>query len=111
MSMKPFADIFTRVRKNRPLVHHITNYVTVNDCANITLCAGGAPVMAEAPEEAAEMVVDAVIHKQSRVATDMGRFQQVWNLVAPKSYASSCKVLHLAAGDGIEHAAEFRFTK
>src|SRR5690606_10648169 len=26
-----------------------------NDCANITLCAGAAPVMAEAPEEAAEM--------------------------------------------------------
>ncbi len=55
MNMKPFTDIFTRVRENRPLVHHITNYVTVNDCANITLCAGGAPVMAEAPEEAAEM--------------------------------------------------------
>jgi len=43
------------VREARPLVHHITNYVTVNDCANITLCAGGTPVMAEAPEEAAEM--------------------------------------------------------
>jgi NAD(P)-dependent dehydrogenase (short-subunit alcohol dehydrogenase family) len=41
------------------------------------------------PEEAAEMVVDAVIHKPSRVATDMGRFQQVWNLISPKSYASS----------------------
>ena len=41
------------------------------------------------PEEAAEMVVDAVIHKQSRVTTDMGRFQQVWNLLAPKSYANS----------------------
>jgi hydroxyethylthiazole kinase len=55
MSMKPYTDLFLRVRKNRPLVHHITNYVTVNDCANITLCAGGAPVMADAPEEASEM--------------------------------------------------------
>jgi len=55
MKMKPFADLFARVRERRPLVHHITNYVTVNDCANITLCAGGAPVMADAPEEAAEM--------------------------------------------------------
>lgn len=55
MKTTPFIDIFARVRQNRPLVHHITNYVTVNDCANITLCAGGAPVMAEAPEEAAEM--------------------------------------------------------
>jgi hydroxyethylthiazole kinase len=55
MTMKPYADLFARVRERRPLVHHITNYVTVNDCANITLCAGGAPVMADAPEEAAEM--------------------------------------------------------
>lgn len=51
-----FADILGRVRVKRPLVHHITNYVTVNDCANITLCAGGAPVMADAREEVAEMV-------------------------------------------------------
>jgi hydroxyethylthiazole kinase len=43
----------------RPLVHHITNHVTVNDCANITLCAGAAPVMAESPEEVAEMVAAA----------------------------------------------------
>jgi hydroxyethylthiazole kinase len=55
MMTKPYTDLFARVREKRPLVHHITNYVTVNDCANITLCAGGAPVMADAPEEAAEM--------------------------------------------------------
>lgn len=55
MKTNPYADLFARVREKRPLVHHITNYVTVNDCANITLCAGGAPVMADAPEEAAEM--------------------------------------------------------
>ena len=41
------------------------------------------------PEEAAEMVVDAIIHKQSRVATDMVKFQQVWNLISPKSYAAA----------------------
>src|SRR5512145_1187129 len=55
MKTQPYADLFACVREKRPLVHHITNYVTVNDCANITLCAGGAPVMADAPEEAAEM--------------------------------------------------------
>jgi hydroxyethylthiazole kinase len=37
-------------------VHHITNYVTVNDCANITMFIGAAPVMAEAIEEVEEMV-------------------------------------------------------
>ena len=55
MTPAQLSDLFTRVRKNRPLVHHITNYVTVNDCANITICAGGAPVMADAIEEVAEM--------------------------------------------------------
>lgn len=55
MKPKAFQDLFTRVRETRPLVHHITNYVTVNDCANITLCAGGAPVMADAPAEVEEM--------------------------------------------------------
>jgi hydroxyethylthiazole kinase len=38
------------------LVHHITNNVTINDCANITICTGGAPVMTSSAEEAAEMV-------------------------------------------------------
>jgi hydroxyethylthiazole kinase len=55
MTPAQLSDLFARVRKNRPLVHHITNYVTVNDCANITICAGGSPIMADAIEEVAEM--------------------------------------------------------
>jgi len=55
MNRKIYAGIFSQVREKRPLVYHITNYVTVNDCANITLCAGGAPVMADAKEEVEEM--------------------------------------------------------
>ena len=35
------------VREKTPLVHNITNYVTVNDCANILLACGGAPIMAD----------------------------------------------------------------
>ena len=53
-SLSP-AALLSRVREVRPLVHHITNYVTVNDCANVTLSVGAAPVMADAPEEVAEM--------------------------------------------------------
>jgi len=53
------ADLLAAVREQRPLVHHITNSVTINDCANITICAGAAPVMAEAPEEVAAMVAAA----------------------------------------------------
>lgn len=32
------------VRKGVPLVHNITNYVTVNDVANILLACGGSPL-------------------------------------------------------------------
>ena len=47
--------ILETLRKTRPIIHHITNYVTVNDCANVTLAIGAAPVMAHAKEEVAEM--------------------------------------------------------
>ncbi len=35
------------VRSKHPLVHCITNYVTVNDVANIVLAAGGSPIMSD----------------------------------------------------------------
>ena len=38
-----------------------------------------------------------------------GYYQFNWK--TPKSYASSCKVLHLDLGDDVAHTAEFRFTK
>lgn len=46
----------TSIKEKSPLIHHITNYVTVNDCANIVLAIGGSPVMADDLEEVAEMV-------------------------------------------------------
>lgn len=50
------AQIWEEMRKTKPLVHCITNYVTVNDVANIILCAGGSPAMVEHPEEAGQFV-------------------------------------------------------
>ncbi|HEY8908777.1 MAG TPA: hydroxyethylthiazole kinase [Desulfosporosinus sp.] len=52
---KIFANL-SDVKEKSPLIHHITNYVTVNDCANIVLALGGSPVMADELEEVAEMV-------------------------------------------------------
>ncbi len=46
------AILLERLRARAPLVHHLTNYVTVNDCANVTLAIGGSPIMATAIEEA-----------------------------------------------------------
>ncbi len=42
---------FDNVRKNVPLVHNITNYVTVNDVANVLLACGGSPIMSDEPED------------------------------------------------------------
>ncbi|GAA5825210.1 hypothetical protein JCM11251_006145 [Rhodosporidiobolus azoricus] len=36
----------------KPLVHHITNQVVMNDCANLSLALGGSPIMSSSPDEA-----------------------------------------------------------
>ena len=43
------------IQRTAPLVHSITNYVTVNDCANALLAIGARPVMSHDPREAAEI--------------------------------------------------------
>lgn len=40
-------ECLENVRKNVPLVHNITNYVTVNDVANVILACGGSPIMSD----------------------------------------------------------------
>jgi len=50
------ATALERLRAERPLVHHITNLVVMNDTANVTLLLGASPVMAHAAEEVEEMV-------------------------------------------------------
>lgn len=42
-----FKTIIENVRKSGILVHNITNYVTVNDCANILLAIGAQPIMSD----------------------------------------------------------------
>lgn len=41
----------TRVRACTPLVHNITNYVTVNDVANALLACGASPIMSDEPDD------------------------------------------------------------
>ena len=50
-----FKIIYENVRKSCPLIHNITNYVTVNDCANIVLACGASPIMADDKDEVAEI--------------------------------------------------------
>jgi hydroxyethylthiazole kinase len=44
------------VRKEKPLIHNITNFVVMNTTANALLAMGASPVMAHAPNEVEEMV-------------------------------------------------------
>jgi hydroxyethylthiazole kinase len=55
LSISPGHTLRT-LRRRRPLVHQITNYVVMNETANATLALGALPVMAHAPEEVEEMV-------------------------------------------------------
>ena len=48
-------NMLENVRAKCPLIHNITNYVTVNDCANILIACGAAPIMADDRAEAAEI--------------------------------------------------------
>lgn len=43
------------IKENAPLIHNITNYVTVNDCANMILACGASPIMADDKREVEEI--------------------------------------------------------
>jgi hydroxyethylthiazole kinase len=45
------GEILDRIRKSKPVVHSITNYVVMNSTANVLLAMGASPIMAHAPEE------------------------------------------------------------
>ncbi len=60
--LRPGADFhadamrsLAHIAETQPLIHHLTNAVVANDVANLTLAFGARPVMADAPEEVAEM--------------------------------------------------------
>ena len=57
--MEKFEAALRRVRERTLLVQCITNFVTVNDCANILLASGASPTMAHDIREAAEAVTGA----------------------------------------------------
>lgn len=48
-------ECIDNLREKAPLIHNITNYVTVNDVANIILACGASPIMADEIEEVEEI--------------------------------------------------------
>ena len=53
--MKPLHEIRTAVKKSAPLIHCITNPISINQCANAVLAVGARPIMAEHPLEVREI--------------------------------------------------------
>lgn len=50
-----FKEMLEAVRSKSPLIHNITNYVTVNDVANMLIACGAAPIMADDVGEVEEI--------------------------------------------------------
>ncbi len=70
---KKVAEIFLKIKKQKPLVHQITNFVVMNDTANITMHIGALPVMAQAKEEMNEMTAIA-----GALVLNIGTLQADW---------------------------------
>ncbi len=49
------CSIVEQVKKSAPLIHCITNPISINDCANAVLSVGGKPIMAQHPNEVSEI--------------------------------------------------------
>ncbi len=48
-------ELLKLIKERKPVIHHLTNWVTIYDCANVVKVIGGSPVMAHAPQEVREM--------------------------------------------------------
>ncbi|MCI6273143.1 MAG: hydroxyethylthiazole kinase [Coriobacteriaceae bacterium] len=57
------SSCLNNVRDRHPLVHCITNYVTINDCANALLACGGSPIMGDEPADVVDVtsICDALV--------------------------------------------------
>lgn len=84
-----FEQIITNVRNNVPLVHAITNYVTVNDCANIILASGGSPIMADDMNEVRDIAAIS-----SALVLNMGTLNErtVASMLAAGTTANQCGI-------------------
>ena len=64
---RSFLQTGELLRQKAPLIHCITNPISINACANVILSAGARPMMAEHPAEAA-IVLQAAAGDNERIA-------------------------------------------
>lgn len=65
------TNLLYEIREKNPLIHNITNYVTVNDCANAVLAIGASPIMADDNAE-----VEEIVSISSALVINMGTLNQ-----------------------------------
>lgn len=51
LEKEQLGNVITSIREKKPIVFHITNTVTINDCANVTLAIGASPLMSFCEDE------------------------------------------------------------
>ena len=92
-------DLLEKVRLQRPVVHHLTNWVTIYDCAQVVKVLGASPVMAHAPEEVAEMaqIASALV---LNIGTLTVEFVEAMKIAARKANEKGIPVILDACGAG-----------
>ncbi|MFT5871980.1 MAG: hydroxyethylthiazole kinase [Clostridium sp.] len=103
-----FELTFENMLKNKPIVHCITNFVTVNDCANIILVGGGSPTMAHHPSE-----VEEITEKSQSLVLNMGNVHEVASMILAGEKSNSLKhpVVIDPVGIGASKLREETFAK
>ena len=92
-------ECLENVRKKGPLVHNITNYVTVNDVANVILAIGASPIMADDREEVEE--ITAICGGLNiNIGTLNQRTREAMHLAGKKANALQHKILLDPVGAG-----------
>ncbi len=101
------SNLLAQVRKQKPVVHHLTNWVTIYDCANIVKVLGASPVMAHAPEEVGEMakIASALVLNIGTLTTD---FVEAMKIAAKSANNKGIPVILDVCGAG---ATPFRDIK
>ena len=101
------SDLLERVRTQKPVVHHLTNWVTIYDCANVVKVFGASPVMAHAREEVADMagIASALVLNIGTLTSD---FVDAMKLAAKSANRKGIPVVLDACGAG---ATKFRDEK
>lgn len=96
--VRSLKEDLKKIREKRPLIHHITNYVAMNDSANATLAIGASPIMTHAHSEIPE-----IISVSSALVINIGTLDDYWiqsMLIAGEAASGKIPVLLDPVGAG-----------